>query len=212
MVKIFVIDEHPVIRQGLASVLEKYPDFKFVGDASSAKDAMFKIEVLKPDLIIMDAFKSGNDSINDIKMIRQRYDQIKIVVITDSRKEADFMEAISAGVRGYLLKASEVNELVDTIRLVADNGAVVYSSKIIRQIDSRFHEANSMDRLSQREKEILEFVAKGCSNKDIAGHCFVSEATVKAHMRRIMEKLNVKNRAEAVSIGIKKGVLEIAYQ
>lgn len=212
MVRIFIIDGHPVYIQGLSSVLETCADFRVVGQSSDAQQACREIDRLKPDVVIMDAFKAGRDNIDDINMIRNSCSQTKIFLFTDSDQEKSFLKAIGAGVRGYFLRASGVSELIDAIRLVASNDSVVYSSKVAALFDSTFKHTTQMDLLSPREKEILNIVAKGHSNRDIAGICYVSEATVKAHLRRIMEKLGVRNRAEAVMIGIEKGLLEIRQE
>ena len=212
MIKVFLVDNHPVMRQGLASVLEKSEGFEVVGGADNAQDALSQIGELKPDIVIMDAFRGGGDYSKGVAMIQQKYDKVKIFILTDSKRENDFMKAMSAGVRGYFSKESEVSQLIDAVRLVAAGGAVVYTSKIVGLFNSTFQETNRLDGLSQREKEILSFVARGHSNRDIANLCFVSEATVKSHMRRIMEKLDVKNRAEAVTIAFEKGLLEINSQ
>jgi DNA-binding NarL/FixJ family response regulator len=212
MVKVFILGEHPVTRRGLASILETCAECQVVGDATNAQDALPQINELKPDIVIMDAFRGNDDNIEAITMVQQKCDKVKIFILTDSKRENDFMRAMSAGVKGYFSKESEVSQLIDAVCLVATGGAVVYSSKIVRLFDSTFQETNRLDGLSQREKEILSFVARGHSNRDIANLCFVSEATVKSHMRRIMEKLDVKNRAEAVTIAFEKGLLEINSQ
>jgi len=209
MIKVFLIDKHPVIRQGLATVLEKSAGFQVVGDASNVQDALSQIEELKPDIVIMDAFRGESDNNKDITMILQKFGKVKIFVLTDSNREHDFLKAIRSGARGYLSKTSEVSQLIEAIRLVAADGAVVYSPKLAKLFDSTLQETSRIDQLSQREKEILNLVARGHSNKEIASQCYVSEATVKAHLRRIAEKMNVKNRAEAVATAIEKGLIEI---
>jgi DNA-binding NarL/FixJ family response regulator len=208
MVKIFLVDRHPVMRQGLTYALEN-AGLEVVGNANSAKEALPQIDEFKPDIVIMDAFRSGGDNTKDIKMIQEKNDKAKIFILTDSEREQDFLKAITAGVRGYLLKASEVSQLIDAIQLVAADDTIVYSSKVAGLFDSTLQDTKRLDRLSLREKEILNLVARGYSNREIANRCYVSEATVKAHLRRIAEKMNVKNRAEAVATAIEKGLIEI---
>jgi len=211
MIKVFLIDNQPVMRQGLASVLEKDAGFQVVGEADSVRDALSQIGELKPDIVIMDAFGGGSDYTKDIAMIQQKFEKAKVFILTDSNRENDFIKAIGAGVRGYLSKTSQVSQLIDAIRLVSANGAVVYSSKVARLFDSNLQETKrQLDQISPREKEILNLVARGYGNKEIASRCYVSESTVKAHLRRIAEKMNVKNRAEAVATAIEKGLIEIA--
>lgn len=127
MVKVFLIDEHPVTRRGLASVLEMCSGYQVVGDANNLADALPQIEELQPDVVIMDAFGHTGDSIEAISNLHQKCPMVKVLILTDSNKEQDFVKAIRAGVRGYLLKDSDVSQLTDAIRLVAGDGAVVYS-------------------------------------------------------------------------------------
>jgi len=210
MIKVFLVDNHPVMRQGLASVLEKSEGFEVVGGADNTQDALSQIGELKPDIVIMDAFRGGGDYSKDVAMIQQKHDKAKVFVLTDSTRENDFIKAIGAGVKGYLSKSSEVSQLLDAIRLVASEGAIVYSSTLAKLFDSTLQDTNRrLDQLSQREKEILTLVARGYGNKEIASRCYVSEATVKAHLRRIAEKMDVKNRAEAVATAINKGLIDV---
>lgn len=209
MIKVFLVDEHPVIRKGVSVILEESAEFKVVGEANNIEEAISQIGELKPDLVIIDAFRGVGDNIGDVAMIQQKYDKAKVFILTASTREQDFLKALGAGVRGYLSKASEVSELLDAVRLVAADGTVVYSSKVASLFDSTIKQANRSGLLSTREKEILGLVSHGLSNREIAVHCYVSEATVKAHLRRITEKMNVKNRAEAVAIAIERGYIEI---
>ena len=207
MVKVFLVDEHPVMQQSLGSALDKYADFEVVGSANNVQEALSQIDELKPDIVIMDAFKGGNDNINNVEILLQK--NVKVFILTDSNRENDFVKAIGAGVKGYVSKDTEVSQLIDAIRLVAVDGAVVYSSKVSKLFDPTLQKTNQADQLSPREKEILNHVAQGHTNNEIANLCFISAATVKAHIRRIFEKLDVKNRAEAVSIGIEKRLIGI---
>lgn len=209
MIKVFLVDEHPVIRKGVSVILEESAEFRVVGEANSIEEAISQIGELKPDLVIIDAFRGVGDNIGDVAMIQQKYDKAKVFILTASTREQDFLKALGAGVRGYLSKGSEVSELLDAVRLVAADGTVVYSSKVASIFDSTIKQANRSGLLSTREREILGLVSHGLSNREIAVHCYVSEATVKAHLRRIMEKMNVKNRAEAVAIAIERGYIEI---
>lgn len=209
MIKVFLVDEHPVIRKGVSVILEESAEFRVVGEANNIEEAISQIGELKPDLVIIDAFRGVGDNIGDVAMIQQKYDKAKVFILTASTREQDFLKALGAGVRGYLSKGSEVSELLDAVRLVAADGTVVYSSKVASIFDSTIKQANRSGLLSTREREILGLVSHGLSNREIAVHCYVSEATVKAHLRRITEKMNVKNRAEAVAIAIERGYIEI---
>lgn len=210
MIKIMLINKHPVVRQGMVSVLESCSEFKVVGDAESVTDAIPQIGRLKPDVVLMDMVSGtgyGNDIFEDIRSVFKEYPKTEVFLLTDSDKEYDFLRAVGAGVRGYLSKTSEVDQIIDAIRLVVTTGVIVYSSKVAELFDLSAQGKSKIDQLSEREKEILRLVARGASNKEIARQCYISEATVKAYMKRIAEKMNVKNRAEAVASAIEKGVI-----
>ncbi|MDO8473626.1 MAG: response regulator transcription factor, partial [Dehalococcoidia bacterium] len=213
MVKIFLIDHHPVFRRGLASLLGGHTQFQVVGDAANVKEALPLLEELQPDIIIADFFSPNGDGYEGITMLNQKRPQVKVLVLTDSQNETDFLNCVRSGAKGYLMKKLDLPELVDSIRLVASGTAIVYSTATSTLLDGSGMQnrprRNGTNGLSEREKEILSLVASGSSNKEIASKCYVSETTVKAHMRRITEKMNVKNRAQAVAIAMEKGLLHI---
>src|SRR3990170_5196282 len=206
MVKLFFIDHHPVVRRGLAAMFpEGDPEFKVVGDEASLLEALDKIEELQPDIVIMDMFTPGGDN-EVVNLLQQKCPKVKVIILTDSDKKEDFFKAIRTGATGYLLKSLQLGELVDSIRLVATGSAIVYSSKAVELLDEaeepkNGHKNGSHGGLSEREVEILKLVAGGASKKEIANNCYVSETTVKAHLRRISEKLTVKNRSEERRVG-----------
>jgi DNA-binding NarL/FixJ family response regulator len=211
-IKIFVVDDHPLFRYGLTSVLKEYREFKVVGDAPSAADALSKIEELKPDIVIMDIFMPNGDGIKATSLIKQRLPATEIIILTISDNEDIFLNAIKAGAKGYLLKGVGLIEIIEAIKLVSQGEATVSPNMASRLLD-RFRENGKENgkkgvyELSAREKEVLKLTAQGSSNKEIAANLFISDTTVKAHMRNILEKLRVKNRAEAVGVAISKGIL-----
>ena len=211
MVKIFMIDYHPVFQHGLKSILERSSEFQVVGDATNIQEALAKVDELQPDIVIMDIEMPRGEGLEAIALLQQKYPQLKLFILTDSDSEYYFSNAIKSGAKGYMLKSVGITELIDSIRLVASGSVIVYDSTAARQLEQN-NNANAKNKtglnsLSQREKEVLKLVAQGSSNKEIARHCFVSETTVKAHLSRILEKLNVKNRAQAVAMGMEQGYL-----
>ena len=207
MPKVFIIDEMSVIRHGLASVLKTYAGYDVVGGAPSIEASLPMIGELKPDIIVIDINREGGGGVEAINELRRRLPSAKVLVLTDSTDKESFFSSIGAGAKAYLLKASEITEIVDSIRLVATGGAVVYGSGAAKLFDFT-NDKNNAGPLSPREREVLRFVAKGESNREIGLKCFISETTVKAHLRRISEKLDVKNRAQAVAIAMDKGLLK----
>ena len=211
MVNIFVIDNHAVYRHGVISMLKENPDFGVIGDSTNTSDTIEKFGELQPDIIIMDIITPGSEGVEAISLIRQRFPDVKVVVFTLSDKEEDFLGAMRAGARAYLLKSIEAAELIESIHLVATGHAIV-SPLMAFRLPEEFGGSNKRNNqefngLSPREKAVLCLVAKGASNKEIAAHCYVSPTTAKAHLRRILEKLNVRNRAQAAAWAISKGLL-----
>jgi DNA-binding NarL/FixJ family response regulator len=212
-IKIFIVDDHPLFRYGLRSVLNDYSEFQVVGDASNSVEALPRIEEMQPDVIIMDIFMPNNDGIKSTSLIKQKLPHSEIIILTISDSEDVFLNAIKAGAKGYLLKGVGILEIVDAIKRVAHGEATVSPSMASRLL-MQFRESGKdsskklFNDLSVREKEVLRLTAQGSSNKEIAANLFISDTTVKAHMRNILEKLRVKNRAEAVGVAISRGILE----
>ena len=211
MVKVLVIDDHPLLRYGLKSILETCSEFRIVGDTADIPEALAKIDELQPDIVIADIFMPDGDGGETIGQLREKCPQAKLLVLTDADNEDNFSRAIKAGARGYLLKSVELSQFIESLRLVASGNATVYTpmaAAILEQPDkANGGNQSRFNTLSEREKEVLGLVAQGASNKEIANQCYVSETTVKAHLRRILEKLEVKNRAHAVATAIEKGFL-----
>ncbi len=212
IIKIFIVDDHPLFRYGLMSVLGEYPEFQVVGNAANSIEALTRIEEVKPDIVIMDIFMPNSDGVRATSVIKQKLPRTEIIILTISDSEEIFLSAIKAGAKGYLLKGVGVMEMVDAIKQVSNGEATVSPSmatRLLEQVRSS-HKDNgkkSYYELSLREKEVLKLTAQGSSNKEIAANLFISDTTVKAHMRNILEKLRVKNRAEAVGVAIARGIL-----
>ena len=211
MVNILVIDSYAVYRYGLISMLKEHPEFRVIGDATNTSEAVTKLGELQPDIVIMDIFMPGGEGVEAINLMRQKFPDVKVIVFTLSDKEGDFLRTMRAGARAYLLKSIETAELIESVHLVATGHAIV-SPLMAFRLPEEFGNTNTRNKqgvngLSPREKEVLCLVAQGSSNKEIAALCYVSETTAKAHLRRILEKLNVRNRAQAAALGISKGLL-----
>jgi len=213
VIKILVVDDHAIFRQGLISVLQQYEEFEVVGQASSGVEAVDKASELQPDVVIMDISMPGGNGVEATSAIQQNLPDVRVLILTVSNEENDLFTAIKAGAKGYLLKNVSLQELIDSIRLVASGEAIVAPSMAVRLLDE-FRQAEIertekiLSELSLREKEVLQLIADGKSNKEIAAKLYISETTVKAHLRSILEKLHVRNRAQAAAMAMAKGLLK----
>ncbi|MBI2852670.1 MAG: response regulator transcription factor [Chloroflexi bacterium] len=213
MIKLFVADDHPVFRKGIVTVLNNYPDFEVVGEAASGPELVKKVTETNPDIILIDIALREVDGIEIIPLVKQKLPEVRVLVITMSEGEDDLSRALKAGAAGYLLKTVEISDLIESVRLVATGDAVLSPSMATKLVEefrrtSRDKEKDGIARLSPREKEILQLAAVGSTNREIAAKCYISETTVKAHFRNILEKLDAKNRTGAVGVATAKGLLK----
>lgn len=217
-IKVLVVDDHALFRRGIIDVLLKQENLKVVGEASDGRQAIDKAGQLLPDVILMDLNMPNCSGLEATQALQTKLPQINILILTVSASEADLFNAMKFGARGYLLKNIEPEELVHAI-LHAAQGGVIVSPYMAANLLTEFktlaetsekkavHEASSV--LSTREEEILQFVAQGATNKQIAESLFVSENTVKTHMRNIMEKLHIANRSQAAAYAVRRGLIQL---
>ena len=201
-IKILTVDDHPLLRQGIAAVIQGENDMLIVGEAANGREAIDMFRSHRPDITLMDLQMPDLNGIDAILTIRQEYPQARIIVLTTYEGDALARRALKAGVVGYILKDMIRTELLKAIRSV-DAG----NRYIPQKIASELAEHYAQDDLSEREIEVLREVARGTSNKIIASHLFISEATVKAHMQNILVKLGASDRTHAVSIATARGFL-----
>jgi DNA-binding NarL/FixJ family response regulator len=199
MVKIMIVDDHSIMREGLKAVLVRQEDFKVIGEASDGSEAVKIAMKLRPDVIIMDVRMpySGLQATMDIT---QALPETKILILTVSETEADLVESVKAGARGYLLKGMDAEDLVAAVRTVAAGGAIFTPSIAATLLDDFKADLNKNTddvNLTIREADVLALVANGASNKEIASKLNISEPTVKAHLRNVLSKLHMKNRSQA---------------
>lgn len=210
MISVYIIDDM-YYRYGLISILEKYPEFQIVGGEEDILTSLGEIENLHPDVVILDAFPNDIDKTEVIESIKNKVPQSRVLIFTKHYTEEDCLKCIKLGARGYLQKGIKVDELVECLKLVANGDAMVFTSEAVKALESSFlsseRSKKNQHELSNREKEILKLVSQGINTKEISERCFVSETTIKAHLKRIMEKLHAKNRAEAVAKAIEQGLL-----
>jgi len=202
-IRVLCVDDHPLMRDGIAFALQSQNDMELVGQAVSGEDAVALFRELRPDVTLMDLQMPGMNGITAIEHIRAEYPKAKIVVLTTYSGDVQASRALKAGVMGYLLKDMLRTELVGTIRAV-HGGARRIPPEIAAELADHF----SADALSQREIEVLRNVAKGNSNKIVADDLKISEDSVKGNMKNILSKLGANDRTHAVLIAMKRGFLD----
>jgi DNA-binding NarL/FixJ family response regulator len=201
-IKILTVDDHPLLRQGIAAVIQGEKDMLIVGEAANGREAIEIFRRQRPDVTLMDLQMPDLNGIDTITSIRQEHPQARIIVLTTYEGDALARRALKAGVAGYILKDMIRTELLAAIRSVH-----VGKRYIPQKIAAELAEHYAEDDLSEREIEVLREVARGTSNKIIASHLSISEATVKAHMQNILLKLGASDRTHAVSIATHRGFL-----
>ncbi len=215
-VKVLVVDDHALFRRGIATVLANQENLEIVGEAVDGLEAIKKAEETAPDVIVMDLNMPRCSGLEATQALQAKMPQVNILVLTVSDSEADLFAAIKFGATGYLLKNTEPEELVQAIFHIAQGGVIitpVMAAKLLAEFKDletgaeRKPAQEAESNLSPREDEVLRLVAQGATNKEIADSLFISENTVKTHLRNIMDKLHLANRSQAAAYAVKKGLV-----
>jgi len=210
VIKILVVDDHPLFRKGIIHMLQIQPDMKVVGEANDGLEALTLAKELMPDLILMDVQMPNCDGLEATRLIMQEIPYVKIVMLTFSDDDRSLFEAIKSGARGYLLKNLEPDDLARMLRGVFRGEAPISrttAGRILREFRQQSrNDAPSAKDLSPREIELLKLVAAGSSNHEIAEALTITEHTVKNHLRNILDKLHLKNRVQAAVFAVKEGL------
>ena len=203
-IRILTVDDHPMLREGIAAVLAAEDDMELVAEASNGREAVEQFRAHRPDVTLMDVQMPELNGIDAILKIREEFPDARIIVLTTYSGDAQAARAIKAGASGYLLKSMVRKELIDTIRTVNTG-----KKRIPPEIAIEMAEHHSDDALTEREIEVLRSVAAGNANKMVAQLLNLSEETVKAHMKSILSKLGANDRTHAVTIALKRRIIEI---
>lgn len=203
-IRILAVDDHPMLREGLASVLEAQPDMVLVGEAANGREAIERFRTLRPDVTLMDLQMPDMNGIDAINAIRGEFPDARIVVLTTYKGDVQALRALKAGAAGYLLKSMLRKELLETIRVVHSG-----RRRVPPEIAMEIAEHAADDALTEREIAVLKRVAVGSSNKQIAVTLGISEETVKAHMKSILAKLAANDRTHAVTIALNRGIIDV---
>jgi DNA-binding NarL/FixJ family response regulator len=203
-IRILSVDDHPLLQEGIAAMIRSQPDMELVGEARNGREALQKFRETVPDVTLMDLRLPDMNGIDVMISIRAEFAEARIVVLTTFEGDAEIQRALAAGARGYLLKSMPPRELLEGIRQVHAG-----KKRIPAEIAARLAEHLSDEALTAREIEVLRQVAGGNRNRDIAERLFISEETVKVHVKHIMDKLGANDRTEAVSIAIRRGIIQL---
>jgi len=207
-IRVLIVDDHPVVRAGLANVLGAESDIDIVGQARDGMEAIDKALELQPDVILMDILMPGGCSgLEAMVAIKEKLPSTRVLMLTISEREEDLFQAVRFGARGYLLKSASTDDIVTAIREVAE-GQVILSPYIAGKLLDEFRKPFPDVTLSPREMEVLILVGKGLTNHQIAEQLVVTKGTVKTYLQRILEKLHLENRAEAMAYALKRGLID----
>ena len=203
-IRILVVDDHPVVRQGVAGLVDGQPDMSIVGQASNGREAIQQFRANHPDLVLMDLQMPEMNGLDALMVIRDEAPDARIIVLTTYAGDAQVLRAIKAGARGYLLKSALHRELLETIRAV-HAGKKTMSPEVSYELA----EHATDDALTPAEVRVLRLIAEGNANKEIAEQLSVSEETVKGQVRNILSKLGAKDRTHAAMVGLKRGIIQL---
>jgi DNA-binding NarL/FixJ family response regulator len=204
-IRLLIVDDHPVVRDGLRGMFADDPEFEVVGEAHDGAEAVSLAGSVAPDVILMDLRMPGVDGASAIRTLSQRGSPARVLVLTTYDSDADVVPAIEAGATGFLLKDASRDELVRAVR-AAHRGESVLAPSVATRLVTQLR-APAQDALSERELEVLALIAQGETNRGAAARLFISEATVKTHLLHIYAKLGVGDRAAAVAAGYERGLL-----
>lgn len=205
LIRLLIVDDHPVVRDGLRGMFAGVTDFEVVGEAADGDQALDLIESLRPDVVLMDLRMPGTDGVTAIRQLSEQGSRTRVLVLTTYDSDSDVLPAIEAGATGYLLKDAPREELFRAAR-AAYRGEPALSLSVTAKLMSQLR-APQQESLSERELEVLSLVAQGLTNRDAAAQLFISEATVKSHLVHIYVKLDVNDRAAAVATAFERGLL-----
>jgi two-component system, NarL family, response regulator len=204
MIRILAVDDHPLLRKGIATLVNAEPDMKLVAEAANVEEAVESFRLHRPDVTLMDIQLPGLNGIEAINRILNEFPNARIIVLTTYTGDAQVLRALRAGARAYVLKGHVHRELLETIHAVHAG-----QKRIPPDIAVELAEHAMEDELSSREIDVLRLIASGNSNKQIADQLFIGESTVKSHVTNILSKLSANDRAHAVTIGLKRGIIAL---
>jgi len=203
-IRVFCVDDHPLLREGISAIINNQPDMSLVAEAATGCEAIQKFRGHKPDVTLMDLRLPDMSGIDALIAIRADFPETRIIMLTTFEGDVEIQRSLEAGARGYLLKSMPPKELVEGIRQVHSG-----KKRIPPQLAAQLAEHLGDEALTEREIEVLRHIAGGNRNRDIAERLFISEETVKVHIKHIMEKLGAADRTQAVAIAVRRGIIQL---
>jgi DNA-binding NarL/FixJ family response regulator len=203
-IRVFSVDDHPLLREGIAAIIDNQPDMQIIAQAATGGEAIQLFRQHRPDVTLMDLRLPDMSGIETLIAIRTEFPEARVIILTTFEGDVDIRRSLEAGARGYMLKNMPPKELVEVIRQVHKG-----KKRIPAEVAAHLAEYFGDDDLTEREIEVLRNIAGGNRNRDIANHLFISEETVKVHIKHIMEKLGASDRTEAVAIAIRRGIIQL---
>jgi DNA-binding NarL/FixJ family response regulator len=203
-IRVFTVDDHPLLREGITALVNSQPDMELVAQASTGREAIQEFRKHRPDVTLMDLRLPDMSGIDTMIAIRADFPEARVVVLTTFDGDVEIHRALEAGARGYLLKSMPPREIVEAIRQVHAG-----KKRIPAEVAANIAEHVSEETLTPREIDVLRHIAGGNRNRDIADRLFISEETVKVHVKHVMEKLGASDRTQAVAIAVRRGIIQL---
>ncbi len=215
-IRVLLVDDHTMFREGIRSLLQSYEDVEIVGEATDGREAIEKVHQLAPEVVLMDIAMPGMGGLEATRRIRREYSDVRVLVLTQHEDSEYILSMIRAGAKGYIAKTATASELVSAIRTVHKGESFLYPSAAKALVEEYLTRAGGeeteYERLTDREREVLQLVAEGHTNREIADRLFISVKTVLRHRTNMMEKLDFHNRTELIKYAMSKGLIEMPHK